>query len=115
LEDVDPVIEQRPPNQVGEEVAAQVADVGVAVDGRAAGVHPDPAGLERLYGFDPSSEGFAEAQLHQDTCSHGHALFLFVGTSEPAITFRTRARYHIRGLAGPSNRSPGGVDLRGLV
>ena len=115
LEDVDPVVEQRPPDQVGKEVAAQVADVGVAVDGRPAGVHPDPAGLERLDGFDPSSEGVAEAQRHQDTCSHGRALFLFVGTSQPAITFRTRARYPSRGLAGPSHRSPGGVDLRGLI
>ena len=42
-------------------------------------------------------------------------LFLFVGTSQPAITFRTRARYPSRGLAGPSHRSPGGVDLRGLI
>ena len=115
LEDVDAVIKQRPPDQVGKEIAAQVADVGVAVDGRAAGVHPHPAGLERLDGFDPSSEGVAEAQRHQDTCSHGHVLFLFVGTSQPAITFRTRARYPSRGLAGPSHRSPGGVDLRGLI
>ena len=65
LEDVDAVVEESPPDQVGKEIAAQVADVGVAVDGRSAGVHPHPAGLERLDGFDPSSKGVAEAQRHR--------------------------------------------------
>ena len=41
VEDLDPVVQERPPDQVGQQVAAQVADVGVAVDGRAAGVHPE--------------------------------------------------------------------------
>ena len=64
LEDVDAVVEQGAPDQVGEEVAAQVADVGVAVDGRAAGVHPDAARLERLDRFDPPAQGVAEVERH---------------------------------------------------
>ena len=64
VEDVDAVVEQGPPDEVGQQVAAQVPDVGVAVDGRAAGVHPDAAGLERLDRFDPAGQGVAEAEGH---------------------------------------------------
>ena len=52
VEDVDAVVEQGTPDEVGEQVAAQVPDVGVAIDSRPAGVHPHPAGLERLDRFD---------------------------------------------------------------
>ena len=45
VEHRDPVVQERPPDEVGEEVAAQVADVRPAVDGGAAGVHPDRAVL----------------------------------------------------------------------
>jgi hypothetical protein len=65
LEDVDAVVQQRPPDEVGEQVAAQVADVRVAIDGRAAGVHPDPTGLERLDRLDLPAQGVAEAQCHR--------------------------------------------------
>ena len=64
VEDVDAVVEQRPPDQVGQEVAPQVADVGVAVDGRAAAVHPDPARLDRVHGLGLASERIAQAQGH---------------------------------------------------
>src|SRR4029079_621697 len=37
VEHVDAVVEQRPADEVGQQVAAEVADVGVAVHGRAAG------------------------------------------------------------------------------
>ena len=40
-EDRRAVVQHDPPDQVGEEERPEVADVGVAVDGRAAGVHPD--------------------------------------------------------------------------
>ena len=52
VEDLEPVVQERPADEVGEQVTAQVADVGVAVDRRPARVHPDPAGLERLDRFD---------------------------------------------------------------
>ena len=42
LEDVDAVVEDRPADEVGEHERPEVADVRVAVDGRAAGVHPKP-------------------------------------------------------------------------
>ena len=48
VEDLEAVVQQDAPDEVGEQVGPQVADVGVAVDGRAAGVHPDPPWLERL-------------------------------------------------------------------
>ena len=64
VEDLDAVVEQHAPDQVREQVAAQVADVGVAVDGRAAGVHPDATRLDRLDRADGSGEGVAEAQGH---------------------------------------------------
>ena len=64
VEDVDAVVQEGPPNQVGEQIAAQVPDVCVAVDGRATGVHPDPAAFERLDRFDPAGEGIAEPESH---------------------------------------------------
>ena len=62
VQDVDAVVQQGASDEVGQDVAAQVADVGVAVDGRAAGVHPDPSGLERFDRFDPAGQGVAEAE-----------------------------------------------------
>ena len=66
VEHLEPVIQQGPPEDVGEQVRAQVADVGVPVHGRAARVHPDAPGLQwhdRLHG---PGEGVAEAQGHPD-------------------------------------------------
>ena len=48
VQHLEPVVEQRAPDEVGEEERPEVADVGVAVDRRAARVHADPARLERL-------------------------------------------------------------------
>ncbi len=62
VEHVDAVVQQRPSDEVREQVAAQVADVGVAVDGRAAGVHPDPPGLDRLDGLDLPGQRVAETE-----------------------------------------------------
>ena len=64
VEHIDAVVQQHAPDEVGEEVGPQVADVGEAVHGRAAGVHPDAARLERLDGLDGSGEGVAETQWH---------------------------------------------------
>ena len=38
--------------------------MGVAIDRRTAGVHPDPARLERLDRLDPAGEGVAESEGH---------------------------------------------------
>ena len=65
LEDVDAVVEQGASDEVGQDVAAQVADMGVAVDGRTAGVHPDPARLERLDRFDAPAQGVAQVEGHR--------------------------------------------------
>ena len=65
MEDLDAVVQHGAPDQVGEQERAEIADVGVPVDGRAARVHAQPAGLDRLDGHDrprqrvPESEGHA--------------------------------------------------------
>ncbi len=64
VQHLDAVVDQHPPDEVGQDVAAQVADVRIAVDGRSAGVHPDPPGHERLDWFDRPGEGVAQAQGH---------------------------------------------------
>ncbi len=64
LEDIDAVVEQGAADQVGQEVAAQVADMGVAVDGRAAGVHPDAARFERFDRLDAPAQGIAQVEGH---------------------------------------------------
>ena len=64
VEDLDAVVQERPSDQVGQEVRAQVADVGVAVDRRTARVHADPARDERLDGLDGAGQGIAQAQGH---------------------------------------------------
>ena len=63
VEDVEAVVEQRPPDEVGEQVGAQVADVGVAVDRRAARVHPHAARLERLDRLDGRVQRVAQARV----------------------------------------------------
>ena len=64
LEDVDAVVEDGATDQVGEEERPEVADVGVAVDGRAAGVHPEAPAVARLDGFDGAGQGVAETERH---------------------------------------------------
>ena len=54
VEDVEPVVQERAPDEVREQVPAKVADVGQAVDGGAAGVHPHPAPIRRGRGLDGS-------------------------------------------------------------
>ena len=64
LEDIDSVVEDRPADEVGEHERPQVADVRIAVDGRAAGVHPEPPAVGRLDRLDFAGERVAEAQRH---------------------------------------------------
>ena len=52
--------------QVGQQVRAQVADVGVAVHGRAAGVHPDAPRLERLDRLHRAAQGVPDPERHGD-------------------------------------------------
>ena len=65
LEDVDAVVQDGPSDEVGEEECPEVADVGVAIDGRAAGVHPEAAPVGRFDGFDGAGQGVAEAERHR--------------------------------------------------
>src|SRR4051812_11351274 len=72
--------------------------MGEAVDRRAAGVHADATGLQRLDRFDLAAQGIPEAKRHR--------LGMVPRASRPAVrgpalTFRCRARYPTRGLAGP--------------
>ena len=62
VEHRDPVVQERPPDEVREEVAAQVADVRPAVDGGAAGVHPDRAVLGQRHGLDAPRQRVAEGR-----------------------------------------------------
>jgi hypothetical protein len=64
VEDADPVVQEDASDEVGEEECSEVADVRVAVDGRAAGVHPDGAAVARLDGFDRPGQGVPEAEGH---------------------------------------------------
>ena len=123
VEDVDPVIEQDAPDEVGQQVAAQVAHVGVAIDGRAAGVHPHPPVLERLDRFDLPGERVAEAERHRDSrleawaerpCYPRDRWLAATDFWDGPNVRREDSLSHQR-PRGPAHRSPGGVDLRGLV
>ena len=65
VEHLDAVIQQHAPDEVREEVAPQVADMGVAVDGRAAGVHPDATRLQRLDGPHLAGQRVAQSEGHR--------------------------------------------------
>ena len=64
VEDLQAVVQERATDEVGEQVAAQIADVGIPVDRRAAAVHPDAAGLQRFDRLDIPGEGVAETDCH---------------------------------------------------
>ena len=65
VEHVDAVVQQHAPDQVRQQVAPQVADVGVAVDGRAARVHPDATRLQRLDGPHLAGQRVAQSEGHR--------------------------------------------------
>ena len=102
VEDVEAVVEERPPDQVREEVAAQVADVGVAVDGRAAAVHRHPARLDRVHGLDLAGERVPEAQ--------GHGIRP-LGSRQGRSMLQGRAWIAVNGAAQDRPYTPGHVGL----
>ena len=84
VEDVQAVVEQRPPDEVGQQEGAQVADVGPAIDGRAAGVEADPL-----------APGSASGRLERrgPARSAGSACCAGEGSSELGVrSFRSRCR-----------------------
>ncbi len=87
----DPVapVEQEALEEVLEDVGAPIADMGVVVDGRAAGVQLDHAGLEGDEVLDPAAEGVVES----------HHL--------PPILWIRRASVNLRPLL---RGAPGGVE-----
>src|SRR5262249_32346462 len=106
------VVQDRPADEVGQQERPQVADVGVAVDRRAAGVHPEPGAVGRLDGLERAGQGVPESEAHgwgagltKDRLVDG--TFARILPRFP-LTFPTRRRYRIRGLAA-KHRSPGGV------
>ena len=64
VENRDSVVEEDAPDQVREEERPQVPDMRIAVDGRAAGVHPDPLAVGRLDRVDGPGEGVSETKGH---------------------------------------------------
>ncbi len=64
VEDLDAVVEEHAPDQVGEHERPEVADVGEAVDGRAARIHPDAATVRRENRLNGPAEGVPEAEGH---------------------------------------------------
>ena len=99
--------------EVGEEERPQVADVGVSVDRRAAGVHPEPA----------PSAGSTGSTARVSVLRRRSVIVGFVGVLAArfpdrtivcgiskgfALTILAHGRYRDRGLAA-MHRSPGGV------
>ena len=79
---------------------AQVADVGVPVHGRAAGVHPDPARLQRLDRLDPAGQRVAEVEGHGPIVARGLRTHRETRkSSAEALTRPGITRYRSRGLA----------------
>jgi hypothetical protein len=64
MEDRDPVVQDHPPDEIGEQERPEIADVGVAVDRRPAGVHPEALTVQRLHRLDRPREGVAKAKRH---------------------------------------------------
>ena len=62
LGDAIPLLEEDAAQQVLEEEGAEVTDMRIIVDGRAAGVHPNVAWLDRHELFQPAAHRVVEAQ-----------------------------------------------------
>ena len=75
MEDVEAVIKERPSDEVGQQERAQVADMGPAIDRRAAGVEADPPAisladvLEREDRLDLAAQGVAQVERHPISAS----------------------------------------------
>ncbi len=55
---------QHPAQQIFEDIGAQVADMGVVVDGRAAGIQANFRGIERRELADSTGEGIKQRKVH---------------------------------------------------
>ncbi len=64
VDDLDAVVEERSSDQVRQEERPEVADVGIAIDRRSAGVHRDTPRGTRLEGLVGSGQGVSEAYWH---------------------------------------------------
>ena len=126
----DAVVEQRPPDEVGQQVAAQVADVRPAVDGRPAGVHPDGPVVGTRHRLDAPGERVAQerpliAGALVERRSPGHRTAVTrrgpgdAGRRAAKISLRhaitKRARRVPWQRPRRQHRSPGGVARRGLI
>src|SRR6185312_763562 len=96
LEDVDAVVQDGAPDEVGQEERPQVADVGVAVDGRAARVHPEAASVDGLDGLDGAGQGVAKTEGHPGIVVGPTTATKFRGIG---LTLSRMSRYPGRGLA----------------
>ena len=59
------VVEQDAPDEIGQQVAPQVADMSVAIDRRPTGVHANPPRLERHDRLDAAGQRVAKAKGHR--------------------------------------------------
>src|ERR1700694_202554 len=62
LRDAVPLLEEDPAQEILEEEGAEVADVGIVVDGRAARVHPNLAWFDRCEFFELTAHRVVQAQ-----------------------------------------------------
>jgi hypothetical protein len=60
----EPLIEQSAPDEVGQQEAAEIADVREAVNRRSARVHANAPGLDRFDRFDLAGERVSQAKVH---------------------------------------------------
>ena len=72
VQDLESVVEQDAPDQVGQQEAAEVADVGVPIDRRAAGVDPDSPGFEGLDRPDSAGQRVAEVEHQRAALGSAH-------------------------------------------
>ena len=112
LQDGDAVIQDDPPDQVRQEEGPEVADVGEAVDRRAAGVHPEARAVGRFDRLDGPRQGVPQPKRHAEIPVASVVPRLMVWFSSNfariALTIQEERRYRDRGLAA-MHRSPGGV------
>src|ERR1044071_5039586 len=71
VQHLEPVVQEGSPDEVSEQECPEIPDVRVAVDGRSAGVHPNPARFERLHRHHLATEGVAAAEGQRLTLRPG--------------------------------------------
>jgi hypothetical protein len=118
VEDGHAVVQDDAPDEIREQEGPEVADMGVAIDRRPAGVHPQPGAVGRLDRRERAGERVAKTEGHGRiaACTEilGACLRCLHDFRGITLTIPTAPRYPGRGLAA-MHRSPGGVNLRGLT